>query len=275
MNSPRAHARRRSRHRAALQPRKRGALRRGRRERGRRPPLPDERRARSGGGHPARRGGRRARRLRRHLPAPAPELTGSTCESLPSDESPLRVQLLDWSLERVREKGGERVMGFAWAPDERMRRALADAGFERTRGSYRMGIEFDGELEEPRPAGRDANPADDAGGRTGRVRRRTRRRSRTCGATRRRPFEEWQHWLLGDDHDWSLFFVAEADGEPAGVALCRPSPPTPKSAAIRVVGVRRPWRRKGVGTRAHAPRSSPSFVGAECGAPRWASTPRA
>ena len=59
-------------------------------------------------------------------------------------------------------------------------------------------------------------------------------------------FEDWQHWLLGDDHDWSLFFVAEADGEPVGVALCRPSPTEPEIGAIRVVGVRRPWRRKGV-----------------------------
>ena len=31
----------------------------------------------------------------------------------PSDESLLRAQLLDWSLERVREKRGDRVMGFA------------------------------------------------------------------------------------------------------------------------------------------------------------------
>ena len=69
----------------------------------------------------------------------------------PSDESLLRAQLLDWSLERVRAKGGDRVMGFAWARDEKMRRALAGAGFERTRGNYRMRIEFDGELEEPRP----------------------------------------------------------------------------------------------------------------------------
>ena len=36
----------------------------------------------------------------------------------PSDESLLRAQLLDWSLERVSEKGGDRVMGFAWVKDE-------------------------------------------------------------------------------------------------------------------------------------------------------------
>jgi GNAT superfamily N-acetyltransferase len=59
-------------------------------------------------------------------------------------------------------------------------------------------------------------------------------------------FEDWQHWLLGDDHDWSLF-LAEADREPAGVALCRPQPTEPEIGSIRVVGVRRSWRRKGVG----------------------------
>jgi hypothetical protein len=50
------------------------------------------------------------------------------------------------------QKGGDRVMAFAWVQDERRagvrrRRLRADAR------DYRMGIEFDGELEEPR-AGR-------------------------------------------------------------------------------------------------------------------------
>ena len=77
---------------------------------------------------------------------------------------------------------------------------------------------------------------------------------------RRRPSRDWQHWLLGDDHDWSLFFVAEAGGEPAGVALYRHRPPSPKSArsGSSTCGARR--------RRAWAVRScstlSPSFGGA-------------
>jgi mycothiol synthase len=60
-------------------------------------------------------------------------------------------------------------------------------------------------------------------------------------------FEDWQHWFLGENHDWSLFFLAEADGEAAGVALCRPKPTETDIGAIRVVGVRSGWRRQGVG----------------------------
>jgi mycothiol synthase len=164
----------------------------------------------------------------------------------PSDESLLRAQLLDWSLEQVREKGGDRVMGFAWAQDERMGRALAEAGFERTRGSYRMGIEFEGEFEEPRPPDgvriRPMTPED------AQVAHETHEETfQDMWGHAPTSFEEWQHWLLGDDHDWSLFFLAEAGGEPVGVALCRPSPTEPEIGAIRVVGVRRHWRRKGVG----------------------------
>ncbi|HKI23303.1 MAG TPA: GNAT family N-acetyltransferase [Gaiellaceae bacterium] len=164
----------------------------------------------------------------------------------PSDESHLRAQLLDWSLGRVREKGGERVMGFAWAQDERMRRALGDAAFERTRGSYRMGIEFEGELEKPRPPDgvriRPMRPED------AQVAHETHEETfQDMWGYAPTSFEDWQHWFLGDDHDWSLFFLAEADGEPAGVALCRPRPTEPQIGSIRVVGVRRPWRRKGVG----------------------------
>jgi mycothiol synthase len=164
----------------------------------------------------------------------------------PSVEGPLRAQLLEWSLDRVRERGGDKVLGFAWVQDERMRRALVDARFERVRGSYRMRIEFDGELEEPRPPDgvriRSMTPED------ARVAHETHMETfEDMWGHAHTSFEDWEHWFLGDDHDWSLFFLAEADGEPAGVALCRPGPTEPDVGAIRVVGVRRPWRRKGVG----------------------------
>jgi mycothiol synthase len=164
----------------------------------------------------------------------------------PSDESLLRAQLLDWSLKRVSEKGGDRVMAFAWVQDERTRRAFADAGFVRTRGNYRMRIEFAAELEEPRLQEgvriRPMTPQD------AQVAYETHEETfQDMWGYAPTSFEEWQHWLLGDDHDWSLFFIAEAGEEPAGVALCRPRPTELEIGSIRVVGVRRPWRRMGVG----------------------------
>jgi mycothiol synthase len=164
----------------------------------------------------------------------------------PSGEGDLRRELLEWTLERVRAKGGDHVIAGIWSNEERMRSAFREAGFERTRGSYRMRIEFDGELEEPRPP------------EGVRIRPMTPDDAHVAYATHEETFadmwgwaptsfEEWQHWFLGEGHDWSLFFLAEADGEAAGVALCRPRPTEPDIGAIRVVGVRRAWRRKGVG----------------------------
>ena len=164
----------------------------------------------------------------------------------PSFGGPLREKLLDWSLVRVREKGGDHVLAGVWANDKPMRRTFLDAGFERTRGSYRMRIDFGDELEEPRPPEgvriRSMTPHD------ARVAHETHEETfEDMWGYAPTSFEQWQHWFLGEDHDWSLFFLAEADGEPAGVALCRPRPTEPDVGAIRVVGVRRSWRRQGVG----------------------------
>jgi mycothiol synthase len=164
----------------------------------------------------------------------------------PSEVDDPRRELLVWSLERVRQKGGNHVLAGIWSNEERLGAAFKEADFERTRGSYRMRIEFDGELEEPRPpAGvriRSMTP-DDA-----RVAHETHEETfQDMWGHAPMSFEDWGHWLLGEDLDWSLYFLAEAGGEPAGLALCRPRPTEPDIGAIRVVGVRRPWRRKGVG----------------------------
>ena len=165
---------------------------------------------------------------------------------VPNADSPLREELLEWGLARVREKGGDHVLAGIWASDASMRRTFLGAGFERTRGSYRMRIDFDDELEEPQPPEgvriRSMSPSD------ARVAYETHEETfEDMWGHARTSFEDWQHWFLGEDHDWSLFFLAEADGKPAGVALCRPRPTEPEIGAIRVVGVRRPWRRQGVG----------------------------
>jgi mycothiol synthase len=69
-----------------------------------------------------------------------------------------------------------------------------------------------------------------------------------AGKFEREPFERWCRIRIGDSFDPSLWFIAEADGEPAGVCLCRPQLGADEGPAwISVVGVRHAWRRKGVG----------------------------
>ncbi len=66
------------------------------------------------------------------------------------------------------------------------------------------------------------------------------------------PFEEelkgWLHWMDNDpDFDPSLWFVATDGGEIAGVSLCNPkSTEDPDSGWVNTLGVRRPWRRRGL-----------------------------
>ncbi len=64
----------------------------------------------------------------------------------------------------------------------------------------------------------------------------------------RETYEEWSHWLL-DSPDFvpDLWFLAVAGDEPAGFAMCHPLSTRKELGWIRILGVRRPWRRKGVG----------------------------
>ena len=61
------------------------------------------------------------------------------------------------------------------------------------------------------------------------------------------PFEEWRHFMVGAaDFDPTLWFLAVADGEIAGICLCRPREPGGEAVGwIRVLAVRPAWRRRG------------------------------
>jgi mycothiol synthase len=164
----------------------------------------------------------------------------------PSGDDTVRGALVEWSLRRVKQKGGELAIAAAWVDDERDRRAHEAAGFVRVRGSYRMRIDFGDGLEESRaPDGvtiramtpNDAQAAYETHTET----------FQDMWGHAQQTFEDWRHWFLDEKHDWSLWFLAEADGDVAGVALCRPTPAEPDVGIVRVLGVRRPWRRKGVG----------------------------
>jgi len=68
-----------------------------------------------------------------------------------------------------------------------------------------------------------------------------------------RPFEDelrdTAHWLEnGDNTDPSLWFLAVEGDEIAGACLCRPRMPEDrKMVYVDTLGVRRPWRRQGIG----------------------------
>jgi mycothiol synthase len=62
------------------------------------------------------------------------------------------------------------------------------------------------------------------------------------------PFEEWrEYFLASSDFDPELWFLAMDGEEIAGTALCN-SERRPGTGWVNVLAVRRPWRRRGLGT---------------------------
>ncbi len=62
-----------------------------------------------------------------------------------------------------------------------------------------------------------------------------------------RPYDEWAHWMLAPErHHPELWFLAAGD-EPAGIAICRPDETLEGVGWVAILGVRRPWRRRGLG----------------------------
>jgi mycothiol synthase len=62
-----------------------------------------------------------------------------------------------------------------------------------------------------------------------------------------RSFESWKHDLIEEGFDPTLFFIAMDAREMAGCALCRAGvADNPDGGYVASLGVRRPWRRRGI-----------------------------
>ncbi|MHB1242445.1 MAG: GNAT family N-acetyltransferase [Gaiellaceae bacterium] len=60
--------------------------------------------------------------------------------------------------------------------------------------------------------------------------------------------EEWSHrHVQRDSYDADIRFLAQADGELAGFSVCRPDPVDPAAGSVALLGLRRQWRRQGLG----------------------------
>ncbi|MFL5931039.1 MAG: GNAT family N-acetyltransferase [Gaiellaceae bacterium] len=61
-------------------------------------------------------------------------------------------------------------------------------------------------------------------------------------------YEEWRHWSFREPFDPDLWFVAEDGGDVAGILLARSERAGDETLGwVSVLGVRRPWRRRGLG----------------------------
>lgn len=145
-----------------------------------------------------------------------------------------------------RPEAAPRIIADASSTNPRAAAALARAGFRLYRHAYRMAIDLDQELPQPAfPQGLDV---------------------RTFEAGEERAvfdavneafedswdhvpgvFEEWRHWTIeNESFDPSLWWLAYDGAEIAGFSLCRPFEAEPDMGWVASLGVRRPWRRRGL-----------------------------
>jgi mycothiol synthase len=155
-------------------------------------------------------------------------------------------RLVDWAEARAGEKGS-RLFSGAWSTNERILRVLAARGYGVTRHAHRMEIALDGELPAPVwPEGVAIHTFRDGDERAFyEVHQET---FEDTWEPIRETYEEWSHWLLnGPDFVPDLWFIANAGDEPAGFAICHPYSTRKELGWIKILGVRRPWRRRGLG----------------------------
>ena len=156
--------------------------------------------------------------------------------------------LLDFAEERARELAPAGLIK-AWSPEQAAdwRSLLESRGFEFHHYSLRMHADLASEPPEPDwPDGisvRRFRPGEERT--VYEVQQETFSDQRDFTRDR---FEDWQHWSLREPFDPELWFLALAGDEVQGIALCRPEwHGDPNLGWVSVLGVRKPWRRKGLG----------------------------
>ena len=148
-----------------------------------------------------------------------------------ADANEVVPTLVSWLEERA-ERGRLRV----WTSenDRRITDAFTALGFAPARHSYRMTIDLDGELRPPAwPEGISVRPV----------------REDEHRLVFDAVVEVWRDTSdpIDETFDPSLWFLVFADDELAGFSLCRQSPTDPNVGYVGTLGVRRPWRKQGLG----------------------------
>jgi mycothiol synthase len=153
------------------------------------------------------------------------------------------------ALEKIAQekKPGARVLGFVTEKDAGLRRVYEDFGYQLIRHSYRMEIELTEVATDPEPPESVVVRAMREGEEE-QIYEVHEQSFEDAWMHTREPFEQWQHWFVKDpSFDPSLWFVAESDGELVGVAICNTRGNDPGLGWVRVLGVLRSHRRRGIG----------------------------
>lgn len=161
--------------------------------------------------------------------------------------------LVDGATRRAHELAAERnpgqpprIIAGAASTNPRAAAVLERAGFRLYRHSYRMAIDLDADLPEPRfPEGLDFRNFVE--GEERKVFDAFEEAFADTWDYAPHVFEEWRHWNLEDEgFDPSLWWLVYDGTEIAGLSLCRPWEAEPDMGWVATLAVRRPWRRRGI-----------------------------
>ena len=161
-----------------------------------------------------------------------------------SDIEEVLPELVAWLEERA-ASGIIRV--WSAADDVRVVDAFTRLGFAPHRHSYRMEMALEGEQRTPNwPDGisvREFAPVDAL-----RVYEANVEVWLDASDPIEESFDEWRRWTTErKGFDSSLWFLAFDGDELAGFSLCRQDDTDPSAGYVAILGVRRPWRRQGLG----------------------------
>lgn len=154
--------------------------------------------------------------------------------------------LLDWGEARAAEKGG-RILAGGWTGDTAVLGALDARGYRLVRNALRMEID----LAEAPPVSVWPEGIEARSYRAGDARAlydAQQETFRDSWEPIEESYDEWSHWLLEPPAFVpELWCLAHAGEELAGFAICHPHPARPDLGWVRILGVRQPWRRRGLG----------------------------
>ena len=160
-----------------------------------------------------------------------------------ADADGVAAELVGWLEERV-DEGRLRV--WSSATDARFLSAVEGLGFESVRHSYRMEIDLVDAGKPTWPAGISVRTLVE--GEERRVYDALTEIWQDTSEPIDETFEEWSHWLTREEtFQPSLWFLALAGEGLAGVSVCRRDLVDPAAGHVDLLGVRRPWRRQGLG----------------------------
>ena len=143
-------------------------------------------------------------------------------------------------------KPGAHLLGYANESDDLVRDAYERAGYQVIRHSFRMEIDLDAPPPEPQwPEGVSVRTMQ--AGEERRVYEAHMESFADAWMFAPQPFEHWRHWFVTDTgFDPTLWYLAEAREELAGILISKASGSEPGLGWVRILGVVPAHRRQGI-----------------------------